>query len=260
VAALILVACMWLTHLGHEAANSHRERHPDGPSRDRDYRGGFTLVIGDRYLLLIGISVIVVNQITATGDFILAQLVSTRAHALAPAARGHFIAAFYGDLQTWTTVLTALVQMLLVARAFRAVGIAGALLFMPLLVLTGYGLFALLPFLGVAAAVKVTEGTTDYSLQNTVQQALFLPTSVDAKYKAKSAIDTVSKRLGDLGSTALVSLGTLAGVHVLGFAIANVVAAAIWIWLCILLRRRIAQAATTASSGKTAPTTVRSVA
>ena len=31
------------------------------------------------------------------------------------------------------------------------------------------------------------------------------------------------------------------------------VAAAIWIWLCILLRRRIAQAATTAKSGKTGP-------
>jgi ATP:ADP antiporter, AAA family len=260
VAALILVACMWLTHLGHDAANSHRERQPVGPPRSRDYRGGFTLVLGDRYLLLIGISVVVVNLITATGDFILAQMVSARAHALAPAARGHFIAAFYGDLQTWTTLLTALVQMLLVARAFRAVGVAGTLLFMPLVVLAGYGLFAMVPFLGIAAAVKVTEGTTDYSLQNTVQQALFLPTSVDAKYKAKSAIDTVSKRLGDLGSTALVSVGTFAGIRVLGFAIANVVAAVIWIWLCILLRRRLARTAA-ATSGETAsPPPVRSVA
>jgi ATP:ADP antiporter, AAA family len=261
VAALILVACMWLTHLGHDAANSHRARQPDGPPPSRDYRGGFTLVLGDRYLSLIGISVVIVNLITATGDFILAQMVSTRAHALAPAARGHFIAAFYGDLQTWTTVLTALVQILLVARAFRAIGIGGTLLFMPMVVLTGYGLFAALPFLGIAAAVKVTEGTTDYSLQNTVQQALFLPTSVDAKYKAKSAIDTVSKRLGDLGSTALVSAGSFAGLHVLGFAIANVVAAAVWIWLCILMRRRLAGEAVRASSGTAAPPPpVRSVA
>jgi len=137
--------------------------------------------------------------------------------------------------------------------------VAATLLFMPLVVLAGYGLFALLPFLATATAVKVTEGTTDYSLQNTVQQALFLPTSVDAKYKAKSAIDTVSKRLGDLGSTALVSLGSWAGFRVLGFAIANVVAAAVWIWLCILLRRRLAPAAVN-SSGETAPTNVRSVA
>jgi AAA family ATP:ADP antiporter len=259
VAAFILIACMWLTHLGHDAANGHRQRKADGPPRTRDYRGGFTLVVGDRYLLLIGISVIVVNLITATGDFILAQMVSTRAHALAPAARGHFIAAFYGDLQTWTTVLTALVQTLLVARAFRAVGVTGTLMFMPLVVLTGYGLFALLPFLTIAAAVKVTEGTTDYSLQNTVQQALFLPTSVDAKYKAKSAIDTVSKRLGDLGSTALVSLGSFAGFHVLSFAIANVIAAAVWIWLCILLRRRLATAAAT-GAGQTAAPAARSVA
>jgi len=109
--------------------------------------------------------------------------------------------------------------------------------------------------------VKVTEGTTDYSLQNTVQQALFLPTSVDAKYKAKSAIDTVSKRIGDLGSTALVSLGSLAGLQVLGFAIANVVAAAVWIWLCILLRRRLTGTAAATSGGEAAPRpAVRSVA
>ena len=34
-----------------------------------------------------------------------------------------------------------------------------------------------------------------------------LPTSLDAKYKAKAAIDTFLVRVGDLGSTALVGLG-----------------------------------------------------
>ncbi len=238
VAAGLLMVCMALTEAGHQAGRGHRERRPERPRQERDRRGGFTLVLRDRYLLLIGLSVIVVNLITATGDFILAQMVSTKAHTLAPALRGHFIGAFYGDLQTWVTVLTALVQILLVARAFKAVGIGGALFFMPLIVVAGYGLFALLPLLATATAVKVTEGTTDYSLQNTIQQALFLPTSFDAKYKAKSAIDTVSKRLGDLGSTALISVGSYVGLQVLGFAIANVVAGALWIWLSIRLRRQ----------------------
>jgi AAA family ATP:ADP antiporter len=238
VAACLLIVCMALTEAGHRAGRLHRELVPDGPIQPRDHRGAFTLVLRDRYLLLIGLSVIVVNLITANGDFILAQMVSTKAHTLAPALRSHFIGAFYGDLQTWVTVLTTVVQILFVARAFKAVGIGGALFFMPLIVVAGYGLFALLPLLATATAVKVAEGTTDYSLENTIQQALFLPTSIDAKYKAKSAIDTVSKRLGDLGSTALITVGSYVGLHVLGFAIANVVAGALWIWLSVRLRRR----------------------
>jgi len=35
---------------------------------------------------------------------------------------------------------------------------------------------------------KILENSTDYSVQNTVRQALFLPTSREAKYKAKAAI------------------------------------------------------------------------
>jgi AAA family ATP:ADP antiporter len=229
---------MGLTHAGHHAGRGLRARAQARPRRDRDYRGGFALVLGDRYLLLIGLSVVVVNLITTTGDFILAQMVGNQAHALPAAERSRYITGFYGNLQAWITILTALVQILVVTRVFKRVGVAGALLFMPMLVVAGYGLFAALPLLATAAAVKVGEGTTDYSLQNTLQQALFLPTSVDAKYKAKSAIDTVSKRLGDLGSTALVSMGTFLGFRVLGFAIANVVAGAVWIWLSVQLRRQ----------------------
>src|SRR5207253_410186 len=76
----------------------------------------------------------------------------------------------------------------------------------------------------------------------------------DAKYKAKSAIDTVLVRLGDLGSTGLVFLGVHLGMHVFGFAVVNVVAGMIWIGLAVLLRRR--QAALAAASGMRAATAV----
>jgi AAA family ATP:ADP antiporter len=249
VAAGILVACLALTEAGHSAGLGHRERVPDGPSQERDRRGGFTLVLSDRYLLLIALSVIILNLITATGDFILAQMVTDKAHLMAPAARKQFVGMFYGDLQTWVSVLTALFQILVVARAFKVVGIGGALFFMPLVVVAGYGTFAVMPLLATASVVKVAESTTDYSLQNTIQQALFLPTSRDAKYKAKSAIDTVSKRMGDLGSTTLVAVGSYFGFGTPGFAVANVVAGVAWVWMVVHLRRRqIALAAATASA------------
>ena len=203
VAAAILVSCALLTHITYEAAAANRIRVPDGPVQERDHRGGFSLVLHDRYLLLIALSVLILNFVNTTGDFLLAQLVNGKAQLLPLAQRQHYIAAFYGDFQTFISVLTSLVQILVVARAFKLIGVGSSLLFLPLFALAGYGVAALVPLLGLVATVKVIENSTDYSLQNTVQQALFLPTSRDAKYKAKAAIDTLFVRLGDLGSSDL---------------------------------------------------------
>jgi AAA family ATP:ADP antiporter len=238
VAAGLLAGCMLLTHVSHGAGLGHRERVPDGPVQERDARGGFALLLGDRYLLLIGLSVLVLNFINTTGDFILAEMVNGKAHALAAASRKHFIGAFYGDFQTWVSVVTAVVQIAVVGRVFKKVGVGGALLFLPLVAVTGYGASAALPLLAVVAAVKVVENSTDYSLQNTIQQTLFLPTSRDAKYKAKSAIDTLSVRLGDLASTGLIFVGTSLHFRTLSFAVVNVFAGLLWIWIALRLRRR----------------------
>jgi len=243
VAAGLLVVCMMLT----AASHGHR-----GPSRrgeaPGDRRGGFTLVLSDRYLFLIALSVVSLNLITATGDFIVAQLVTTKAHLLPAAEQGRFIGAFYGDLQTWVTVATTLAQILVVARVFKAIGVAGALFIMPVMLVGGYGLAALLPLLATVAPLKIAEGTADYSLQNTIQHALFLPTSRDAKYKAKSAIDTLSKRVGDLGSTAIIFAGTTwAAWGVRGFAITNAVLAVFWIVVSSRLARRLRALAATAA-------------
>jgi AAA family ATP:ADP antiporter len=238
LAAGLLGICMLLTHASHGAGLGHRERVPDGPATERDPRGGFTLLLKDRYLLFIGLAVLILNAVNTTGDFILAQLVNAKAQALPPEARRHFIGAFYGDFQTWVSALTAVVQIVVVARVFKAVGVGSALLFLPLLAAAGYGATALVPMLTVVAAVKVIENSTDYSLQNTIQQALFLPTSRDAKYKAKSAIDTFSVRLGDLVSTGLVFLGVQLQLSTMGFAVVNLVAALLWVWVAFQLRRR----------------------
>jgi AAA family ATP:ADP antiporter len=238
IAAGLLAACMVLTHISHGAGLGHRERVPDGPTQARDERGGFALLLGDRYLLLIGLSVLVLNFVNTTGDFILADMVNRKASLLAPPLRKHFIGTFYGEFQTWVSMLTAVVQIIVVARVFKKVGIGGALLFLPLVAVGGYGASAALPLLAVVAAVKVVENSTDYSLQNTIQQALFLPTSRDAKYKAKSAIDTLSVRLGDLVSTGVVFVGAHLHFKMLGFALVNVAAGLVWIWIALRLRRR----------------------
>ena len=195
-------------------------------------------MVHDRYLLLIAVSVLLLNLINTTGDFILAKMVDARAQLVPADARRQFIGAFYGDFQTYVSVFTAVVQIVLVARVFKRLGVGNALFVLPLLAVTGYGAAAVMPALAIVAAVKVFENSTDYSLQNTLQQALFLPTSRDAKYKAKSAIDTVSVRMGDLASTGLVFVGSQLHLGVLGYSVANIAAGLVWIWVAVHLRRR----------------------
>lgn len=216
-----------------------------------DPHNGFTLLLGDRYLMLIACAVLLVNVVNTTGDYMLAELVSRAAAAASAgsadpeAARRAWIGVFYGNFQTAISVLTALAQMLLVARVFHWAGLERALFVLPAIVLFGYGTIALLPLLGLLAAVKVLENSTEYSLQNTLQQALFLPTSPDAKYKAKAAIDTFVVRAGDVGSAALVWLGTQLALGVEGFAVANVCIGLLWLLLVVRLAHRHRALATT---------------
>jgi AAA family ATP:ADP antiporter len=54
----------------------------------------------------------------------------------------------------------------------------------------------------------VLQRSFDYSLLNTTRNALLLPMDREAKYQAKTAIDTFFFRAGDLLATASVFLGT----------------------------------------------------
>ena len=78
---------------------------------------------------------------------------------------------------------------------------------LPAISLMSYSMFGLVPMLGLIRWAKTFENATDYSLQNTVRQALFLPTSREAKYKAKAAIDTFFMRFGDVLQAGMVRLG-----------------------------------------------------
>ncbi len=252
LAAALLVSCALLSHMTHDAAMAHRARTPhDGPQH-RDVRGGLGLVVHNRYLGLIAVSVVILNFVNTTGDFVLAEVVSQQARALpSKLLEQRFISEFYGNLQAYVAILTSFIQIFLVTRVFSRLGVGSALVFLPSLVLLGYGAYALLPALGVMAVVKVGQDSAEYSLQNTSQQALFLRTSRDAKYKAKAAIDTLFMRLGDLASMAVIFLGTQLGFGLRSYALLNVALGVAWLAIALKLRAYTQQADTAA-----APSTV----
>ena len=237
VSAGVLAMCVALTQLARHAAESLPSTPPNGPTPD--HRGGFRLVLTNPYLLLIGLTILLLNLINTTGDQVMAMLVQQHAAQLpGKAARAQFMMTFYGNFQTWVSMLTAALQIFLVSRVLRKAGVGGALLVLPLIAFMGYGLLAVAPALVITRSLKILENSTDYSLQNTVQQVLFLPTTRDAKYKGKAATDTFFVRFGDLGSWALVALALRSGWTATKLSLINVAAAGGWTVLVLLLGRR----------------------
>ena len=234
VAALLLFATLLL-------ATPERAAVPDGSRAIAAEHGkpvpkllgGIGLVLRDRYLLLIATLVVLLNWINTTGEFILADFVQRDASARSLASGGTLdpgvlIAEFYGGFQFWVTVVGLAIQLFLVARIYRAVGVRGALLVLPTVAAIGYGLLALSPLLGgfvpiftLIRFVKIAENATDYSIMNTTRQALFLPVDRDAKYEGKTAIDTFFWRIGDLIQAGVVYVG----LNVLGWAAPDIRAA-----------------------------------
>ena len=88
-----------------------------------------------------------------------------------------------------------LLQLFVVSRVLKYLGVRVAILVLPLIALGGYLVAAFYPVLAIVRWVKTAENATDYSLQNTVRQVLFLPTTREQKYKAKQAIDTFFRAL-----------------------------------------------------------------
>ena len=68
---------------------------------------------------------------------------------------------------------------------------------------------------------------------------MWLPTSREAKYKAKQAVDSFCMRAGDVVSAGVVYAGELAAMAVPGFAAVNVVLTVGWLTVAGGLNRRL---------------------
>jgi AAA family ATP:ADP antiporter len=274
LAAAMLVVCVGLYTL----VNRLEEGAGDAEKRALATKplgkeGGFELVFKTRYLFLIAMTILVTNLVNSTGEFLLSNAVKNHAKEQVPAvsvldpaaaatagapgaapidektlteeqqqrlsdARTPVINKFYGRFFSIVNLVGVLIQMLLVSRIFKYLGLRVALFVLPVIAFGGYVAIAIIGGLMIVRVVKTAENATDYSLQNTVKQALYLPTSREAKYKAKAVIDVFFVRFGDAGSALLVGIG----LHALSLSIGqlagvNVGLCAVWVLFTVAIAR-----------------------
>ncbi len=208
------------------------------------HKGALSVLYRSKYLLMIGLLVLVSNWVNTTGEYILGRSVGETAKQMfagvenSNALQQDFIGQFYADFYSVVGFLGLIVQLFLVSRIVKYMGIRFALMVLPVIALGGYATMALIPVLGAIRWSKTAENSTDYSLNSTVRQILFLPTTREEKYKAKIAIDTLFVRGGDLLSAGLVFVGAgLFSFSIREFALFSTVLVVIWIGLAYFIGR-----------------------
>jgi ATP:ADP antiporter, AAA family len=257
VTATLLGVCMIFPNLVHRMESvAGRSVKQAGEAAKPLAKGGvFNLLMRKRYLLLIACLMIILNVVNSTGEFILGKTVTQEAQRLADVASTaadtkvpstpeqkskkirDFIARFYADFFFTVNSIGALAQLFLVSRIMKFFGVPASLFFLPIIALTGYSVVSLIPTLAFIQLAKILENSTDYSLQHTVRQALFLPTTREEKYKAKAAIDTFFVRTGDVLSTALVFLSVQLSLSVQTLSLINVFLIMLWLLLVFAIGR-----------------------
>ena len=248
LAAGILAGSLLITnvvdYLEQKTGSRARENTAEAAEEPFSKTGAFSMVLGNRYLLLIALMMLLLNWVNTTGEYILGKTVLSAAEQAVSLGQAdgatveEYIGGFYAGMYSVVNILGVVLQLFVVSRLLKYLGVRIAVMILPFIAMGGYLFAAFYPVLEILQATKTAENATDYSVQNTVRQVLFLPTTREQKYKAKQAIDTFFVRAGDVLSAGLIFVGTtwlaLSTQH---FALVNTVLVVVWLVITVFLGR-----------------------
>jgi len=219
-------------------------------------RNAISIVFSSRFLIAVALITLLLSWVNTNGENLLFRVVQEflKGQALKesisdPNALMAFTrdgtTAFYGDFYFWVNIMALLLQAFVASRLLKFGGFGVILLTMPVVALVSYTAMAFVPILAIVKAMKIAENATDYSINNTARNVLWLPVSAEMKYKGKPVIDSLFVRMGD----GIAALTVLIGVQMLAlstqsFFILNVVLVFIWIafaFVVIREHRRISE-------------------
>lgn len=148
------------------------------------------------------------------------------------------LTAFMGNFYAGLSIASLFIQLLLSRRVMQRIGIGGALITRPAGIMIGSVLMLIEPVLAVAVLLNGFDGATQYSVDKTGRELLFLPLRQFTKEKVKLFLDVFVDRVFR-GLAGLLLLGLVVGLGASVQQVAWVVAgtALVWIYLSVLARR-----------------------
>lgn len=196
--------------------------------------GGWRLIAGSRYLVLIAAALLLAQAISPLVEY---QFL-------------HIIEATYPEREARTAALSLFfsimggvsvaVNLVLTPLILNYMGVLSGLLVQPLALAVSAGGFMLHPTLIPAAIMKISDRGLSYSINRAAKELLYIPVEPMVMYQAKAWIDMFGYRLFKaFGSLIIIGLSQLfltgGGVGVLGWVV--LAGCVIWVWVLVTLNR-----------------------
>jgi len=197
---------------------------------------GARVVFKSRYLLAIAVLVGVYELVSNVADFQLATFVEMQ---IAGSTEKD---AFFGFIGQITGIVSILVQLFVTTFVLRRFGAGVALFFLPVAFLIGSAGFLVIPTLFLVAFLRVSDNGLNYSINQSAREALYTPTSQDAKYKAKAFIDMFIQRAAKVVAVGLnLGLTVLVATQVRWLSLISIPLIVVWILLARYLKREFSR-------------------
>jgi hypothetical protein len=169
-----------------------------------EVRSGLRVLAGSRYLLGVGLLMVLVAATAALLDF------AIKSEAARAYTKGKDLVGFFAGFYAAVGVVTFVLQSAFGARALQRLGLAGTMAVLPLAVICGGSIALIAPRLATVVGLRAAESVFFNSFFRSGFELLYTPIRPDEKRPTKTIIDVASNRLGDL-----VGGGLLLGILVL---------------------------------------------
>ncbi len=203
------------------------------------FRDGWETVRQSPYLKLLAGIVMITLVVSTLIDFQFNSIVFN-------VRGGKNLTSFFGYFNAGTMAFAFLLQLLLTSNIIRRFGIRVTLLFYPLILLLGSAGIGMVAFASIIPAILIKAGDKSlaYSLNQSVRELLYIPISVEQKYKAKVFIDMFLNRFAKgVGAVilwlllAILPKSSEIGITALGIRYISLVVAFIILgWILLNLR------------------------
>jgi AAA family ATP:ADP antiporter len=215
----------WLCRTGEDAA----------PAIPAAQAGGWRLIAGNRYLVLIAFALLLAQAIAPLVEYQFLRIVELAypEREARTVALSLFFSVMGGVSIAVNLVLTPLILGYL--------GVLAGLLVQPVALALATGGFMLQPTYITAAIMKISDRGLSYSINRAAKELLYIPVEPQLMYQAKAWIDMFGYRLFKaLGSLIIIALShwTLVGAGVADLGWVTLLGCVIWAWVLVTLHRQ----------------------
>ncbi len=193
---------------------------------------GFALVFRSRYLL--GICLLMLLFTTLATFLYLQQAYIVRGAFTDPSQR----TAVFAAIDLAVNAITIVLQVFLTGRLIKAFGLGPMLALIPVLLGLGFVAIGVWPVLAVLVVVQVCRRAGNYAIMRPAREMLYTVLDREAKYKAKTFVDTAVYRFGDWVSSVAYNALSALGLGLSAIAFIAVPLTAVWASVAYALGRR----------------------